>query len=170
MSQDKQFKVCSKCNECKSEDDFETRKDSQDGRRNHCRACRASDQKRTTRRKIRQTEYYLENKDKLSAQYQDWAMSNPEKMRAIRRRANLKRLYGLSEDDYLQLATNQGFNCKICNLPSSNGKPLFVDHCHSTGKVRGLLCSLCNSAIGKLKDSPEICMNAASYLMAAKEK
>lgn len=52
--------------------------------------------------------------------------------------------------------------CKICNTTST--KPLSVDHCHSTGKIRGLLCNPCNMGIGQFKDSIVRLKNAISYL------
>ena len=60
-------------------------------------------------------------------------------------------------------------NCKICNNPEArvvNGKTsrLAVDHCHKTGKVRGLLCWACNTSIGRFKDSIEILESAISYI------
>lgn len=55
--------------------------------------------------------------------------------------------------------------CEICGRPDGgNGKPLAVDHCHVTGHVRGLLCMLCNTALGKLQDSPDLLRKAIEYL------
>jgi hypothetical protein len=50
--------------------------------------------------------------------------------------------------------------CLICYCR----KPLVVDHCHETGKVRGMLCSTCNTGIGHLKDSPAMLLSALQYL------
>jgi len=63
----------------------------------------------------------------------------------------------------------QNGKCAICDSDYGghrNGeqKALAVDHCHTTNKVRGLLCEPCNQAIGKLQDSAEICRRAANYL------
>ena len=56
--------------------------------------------------------------------------------------------------------------CKICNISEAdaNGKRLHVDHNHVTGQVRGLLCTRCNTAIGKFKDDPKIIRNAIAYI------
>jgi hypothetical protein len=56
--------------------------------------------------------------------------------------------------------------CKICGVTEedASGKRLHVDHNHATGQVRGLLCTRCNTAIGKFKDDPEIIRNAIAYI------
>ena len=61
-----------------------------------------------------------------------------------------KTLYGITQDDYnLMLEKQQGL-CAICKRPPKDDQILHVDHCHTTGKIRGLLCSSCNTSIGKL--------------------
>jgi hypothetical protein len=56
--------------------------------------------------------------------------------------------------------------CGICGKATEPGRwgNLHIDHCHKTGKVRGVLCSECNSAIGKLKDDPDLLRKAIVYL------
>jgi len=73
----------------------------------------------------------------------------------------LKNVYGLSLDEYNHMLINQDSSCAIC---SRHDIQLYVDHCHSSGKVRGLLCQHCNSGIGFLKDDPEIIRAALQYL------
>lgn len=58
----------------------------------------------------------------------------------------------------------QDGKCGVCRKPE-NGKALAVDHCHETGRVRGLLCSKCNTAIGLLKDSRELLQRAERWVM-----
>lgn len=58
----------------------------------------------------------------------------------------------------------QGGVCKICRRPETQRKRLAVDHCHTTGAVRGLLCITCNAEIGHLLDDPEIIRRAADYV------
>ena len=75
--------------------------------------------------------------------------------------------YGITPDDYIQMLGNQNGECAICGSPDSGcikKERLHVDHCHTTGKVRGLLCTNCNQAIGKFKDSPELLRLAAMYI------
>jgi hypothetical protein len=94
------------------------------------------------------------------------ACSRPARRRASRR-AQLKALYGLTEEAYCAMLLAQGGSCAICGTddPGGNGAPsMHVDHCHRTGRVRGLLCSRCNLAIGNLEDSPDLLRIAADYL------
>lgn len=77
--------------------------------------------------------------------------------------------YGLTKEDYDYLLIKQNGCCAICstNNPSSKSKKhkyFSVDHCHETGRIRGLLCATCNSAIGLLGDCPTTITKAALYL------
>ena len=73
--------------------------------------------------------------------------------------------HGLSLQDYRAMLERQGNVCGICKTP---GKPLCVDHCHATGKVRGLLCRDCNLGLGNYKDNPVFTRAATAYLEAAR--
>ena len=101
-----------------------------------------------------------------TAQYlAEWKVRNPHK---IREYALLKD-FGLSHDDYERLWAQQNGLCAICEQPEQAlmyGKEmkLAVDHCHETGKVRGLLCANCNRGIGMLKDNPAWLRKAAQYV------
>lgn len=89
---------------------------------------------------------------------------NPEGLKANNHAAKLRQ-YGLTPEDYEGLLVQQGFCCAICGVHASElEKALCVDHDHDTHKVRGLLCSECNQAIGKLQDDPELCFQAGKYL------
>ncbi len=56
-------------------------------------------------------------------------------------------------------------SCEICGGPPKRGnKFLAIDHCHTTGELRGMLCDFCNTALGKFKDSEELLINAIKYL------
>lgn len=72
-------------------------------------------------------------------------------------------MYGIGMAERAKLSESQGHRCKICGEADSKGS-LNIDHCHSTKKVRGLLCGNCNRAIGLFRDSPESLRNAAEYL------
>jgi len=79
--------------------------------------------------------------------------------RKYKRPEILSKKYGLHVEEVEELL-KLGF-CQIC---ASKGDRLVVDHCHKTGKVRGRLCSTCNSALGLLKDSPFLLDRAKGYL------
>jgi hypothetical protein len=81
--------------------------------------------------------------------------------RAAEGRAHhLKRNYGLTEAERDAMVASQYGLCAICLA----APPAHVDHCHKTGRVRGVLCFNCNSAIGKLRDDPGAARRAAAYL------
>lgn len=89
--------------------------------------------------------------------------------REAQRRRTLKSKYGLSTSDYDRMLEQQGGVCAICNRePTERNKAgmvmLNVDHCHATGKVRGLLCPLCNRGLGMFGDCKELLERAAAYL------
>lgn len=80
-------------------------------------------------------------------------------------RYKLKKKYGIGISDYNDMLTMQASGCAICGNPENiAGRRLSVDHCHETGKVRGLLCNLCNIAIGNLHDDPDLLRRAIQYL------
>lgn len=62
------------------------------------------------------------------------------------------------------MLAEQNGGCRICGTSNKRGKPLAVDHCHTTGKVRGLLCTSHNTALGKFKDDPGLLASAITYL------
>lgn len=81
------------------------------------------------------------------------------------RRANYKRSFGISVEEYDLMVLKQDNKCAICAIHQSQEKRRFaVDHDHKTGKIRGLLCINCNRGIGALKDSSELLEKAIDYL------
>lgn len=104
------------------------------------------------------------NKKKTYAYRQD--QMSPESKYIIARRSALKSKYGMTLEEYEEMFDQQGGVCAICEQQEPQNKLLAVDHCHQTGKIRGLLCSLCNTAIGKLNDDPRLVLKAADYLLA----
>lgn len=72
--------------------------------------------------------------------------------------------WGISYDYYLEMLLEQGGVCAICFGLDKSNKNLSVDHDHSTGKVRGLLCGLCNSGLGMFKDNIDNIERAIEYL------
>ena len=84
-----------------------------------------------------------------------------ERKRATNRKGKLKQRYGLELKDYEAMFRGQGGACAICG----HIKKLHIDHCHNTGKVRGLLCQGCNHGLGNFNDDSERMATAISYLM-----
>jgi hypothetical protein len=110
-----------------------------------------------TRRKTERAGFREEHQAKMRARYHRLGIEE-------NRDRALRRTYGISLADYRELERQQGGTCAICN-----GRPevgiLVVDHCHTSGIVRGLLCSTCNLAIGYLKDNPDHMLSAAMYVL-----
>jgi len=104
-------------------------------------------------------EYYLHSLGK-------WPEPNCIPCTAIvKREYRLMKQYGLTVEKYDELLFLQNGKCAICLLDFSEMKnPPHIDHDHTTGEVRGLLCSKCNPAIGLLQDDYKLCLNAAKYL------
>lgn len=90
---------------------------------------------------------------------------NPDK---VHKRNNEKK-YGVSYEEYCDMLEKQDHCCAICGGVETHRrkKNLSVDHCHTTGKVRGLLCSECNTGLGKFKDSLDLLEKAKEYLQNA---
>lgn len=91
-----------------------------------------------------------------------WRAANPEYLR----KRGLQR-HGLTPDQYEAMLAAQNGGCAICGSTSprrKDSKRMFVDHCHVTGRIRGLLCSPCNTMLGLATDSPVRLRAAAGYL------
>jgi hypothetical protein len=123
--------------------------------------------------------------ERVKQSYKDWAQDNrpnrneymrgwwarakkndPEKYALMARRSRLKRRYGISLEDYEQLLTKQGGHCALCERTPEHERHGFlaVDHCHETGRVRGLLCEQHNLALGKMGDTESSIRKVLSYL------
>lgn len=98
----------------------------------------------------------------------DWYYNNPDKAKSQR----LKK-YGIDLEGYNKLREKQQYMCAICSIHETEAEQgrattpataLHVDHCHDTGKIRGLLCLNCNNLLGKAKDNINILELAIQYL------
>lgn len=131
------------------------------GRNAWCRTCHAQYRRETRARK----------RDVL----REWREDNPDKVQAwldknrdVRHLAWVEKKYGLDQTAYIQLQEEAKDGCMICGGPPIGRRiNLDVDHCHETGKVRGLLCSRCNLGIGYFRDNPGLLYEAIEYLEAA---
>lgn len=81
-----------------------------------------------------------------------------------RRDYSLRSKYGICIEDFEKMLLNQSYKCKICDFEFNNRKKIFVDHCHKSSKVRGLLCYNCNIALGHIKDNIYTLKNMINYL------
>lgn len=139
-------KMCTKCLVTKPITDFSTR-----GQRNgeplpqsRCKSCQADAAR-------------------------DWYRRNSERANTNRRRLALRESFGITPEDYEAMLAEQGGVCAICQRPERakrDGKPmrLSVDHCHTTGHVRGLLCHACNRGIGLCGEDLDWLGKAIRYL------
>lgn len=102
----------------------------------------------------------------VNEQVRKWRKANPDKVKLYARKNHLKIKYNLTIEEYDKMLLVQNNKCGICQLDSHiNLKGhLYVDHCHKTGAIRGLLCNNCNSAIGLLKEDEKLFAAAVTYL------
>lgn len=135
------MKTCTKCNVEQPLDNFYPKRGSRlkEGyRRSTCKSCC--------------------NKETIS-----WQKNNPDKLKEIKRRTKLLSKYNLTLDEYNQMYFDQKGLCKLCLNPHFR-RPLNVDHCHATGKIRGLLCDKCNLALGLINDDIDLLDRMKEYL------
>jgi hypothetical protein len=83
---------------------------------------------------------------------------------------NRARKYGLTSEEFDKMMTKQDNSCAICFKQFDLKVRPCVDHCHATGKVRGLLCRSCNLGIGHLGDDPARVLKAHQYLTSKKPR
>jgi Recombination endonuclease VII len=140
------LKECRKCGTVKDRSEFSKARDGKYGPvlKSYCKCCE-------------------------SAAALQWFRDNAERSAETKRRWNLHKLYGITPEAYDALLAEQGGVCAICKRPERAqrlGRPLQmpVDHCHATGRLRGILCHACNRAIGLLRDDVEVLREAIAYL------
>jgi hypothetical protein len=146
-------KNCAKCGVEKKDSEFSPLDKNKSRTKASCKSCRV----------LYGANWYQCNKEKSAVRKKQWRRDNPNKARSIQ----LKHRYGISYEDYEEMANSQGLKCAICLRfcpPTDNGVSLVVDHCHDTGSVRELLCSGCNKALGSIGDNAEIASRMATYL------
>ena len=77
----------------------------------------------------------------------------------------LKKKYGITSEEYDRMLTEQNYSCYICHKHEDKlDRSLAVDHCHETGKVRGLLCGNCNRFLGQINDNIDTASRLLEYL------
>lgn len=153
-------KKCQHCKETKPLEAFSNNKNSKDGKGSRCRVCDG----------IARKKYYQENEKGREKAYRN------------ARNRMLQSKYGITIEDFEIMLTKQGNKCGICGIHIDEAKAndglksgidnrpreFSVDHCHATGKVRGLLCNECNRGIGMIGDTSDALYKAYKYLLQAK--
>lgn len=149
-------KECRDCEEVKPVDEFYKTDDKADGSPNwhsYCKPCHlARNRKNMPPEKLRE----------YGARYR---ARFPEHGRAY----HLKVKYGITLEDYDRILAGQDGGCAICGSSEAGGRGnrFHIDHCHTTGRIRGLLCIRCNQGLGYFSDDPAIFRDAISYLLGA---
>lgn len=113
------------------------------------------------------------NKDRVNEQRRELRKKYPERFRKQDRKKYAKnpisgklRVHGITKAQYDGLFEKQGGCCAICGIHESLAgiKKLAIDHCHTEGHVRGLLCARCNTGLGQFRDSKDLLAKAIEYL------
>lgn len=160
--------VCSKCQQALPPEAFTRDARNSTGLQSQCRACRkpAADAWREQHPHASR-DWKRANRDHVRDYKRQYHKDNPEKQRHSR----LRRQFDLTPEQYDAMLSSQNGGCAICGGQERRADPrtgqayaLAVDHDHETGRVRGLLCSNCNRALGWLNDDPDRLRSAASYL------
>lgn len=120
-------------------------------------------------RKEKATLWQKEHKEEVNTRNRKWAEDNYEQKFNSSKNSKLLKEYGIDLDEYNEMLENQNHVCKICGNPETKKLnnitwKLSVDHCHETGKIRGLLCSKCNVGLSKFNEDEQLFLNAISYL------
>ena len=162
------LKTCTKCGAEKTLECFTKSKSGAGGINPRCKECtsainRASYATNAERRKKRLMEFRKSNPGIVKK----WNKTSNTRRANKQSINNLFRLYGVTEEQYGKMLMYQNGKCAICKSESSNQtnmKRLVLDHCHNTGKPRGLLCNKCNTGLGMFGDRIETVVRAAKYL------
>lgn len=152
------FKTCQHCKALKPLTAFNREVVRHDGLRRRCKTCDAA----------HVTEWRRNNLDKAAKLQKEWRQKNPNRSADY----SLRKNYGIELGTYDKMLAEQEGRCAICGTTAPGGQPrkdgtparFHVDHCHDSGKVRGLLCHNCNVGIGNMRHSKEILEKAIAYV------
>lgn len=160
-------KRCKRCGEVKSPDEFYRHDGCRDGVRPECKACNLAE------KALR----HAENPQPARERTSRWREDNPDRYRANQarfvetggkkladRRSYLKRKYGITLEEYDAKLAEQGGVCAVCGREPRPDISLHVDHDHATDAIRGLLCFVCNVAIGLISEDHERLDSIRRYL------
>ncbi len=160
---------CSTCNKVLPFEKFHKKSQNKNGYSHICRRCtsdkwkeyRKQDPNFAEKHKLRGSRWYSENREDKLKKNKEWRESHKSEYREI----NLKSRFGINNLQYDNILESQNNSCAICKKHKDEfSYHLVVDHCHATGKIRGLLCKKCNLGIGHLDDNIDILKSSISYL------
>lgn len=165
------MKRCAKCSTEKPPTEFHRNSRAKDQLCSYCKACAKEETRkhRLTKPEMRaavQSAYFARNKAAIYQKRKERMSASEElreKQRQWGRRARLKKTYGLTPCEVEQMSKDQGGCCAMCGRGFGDRLKPVVDHCHSSGKVRSLLCSPCNTALGHF-EKPGFAKAAKEYL------
>ena len=136
-------KVCNKCSIVKPIDDYYVKKIGKKGQKLYQGICKKCLNAHNLKK------YHNESKEQR------------ERRKLLNSHAHMKRKYGLTTEQFSAMITEQDNRCKICTCEMEDPQ---IDHNHSTGKIRGLLCKPCNMSLGLLKEDINSLYNMISYI------
>ena len=168
------MKTCNRCNQEKTYLEFSKHSTIQDGYYNQCKQCRLESRKKREAKKFapdfsgnkeckrcnqsKSKESFLINKSTKDG-FNGWC-------KLCTKESAILNKYSINLKQYNSILQSQQNKCAICETlnPGGPSNKFVVDHCHSTGKVRGLLCNHCNTGLGKLGDTVQSLEKAINYL------
>lgn len=163
------MKQCKVCGERKPFDAFYRAAGMKDGHRNECKLCfkQLAKARYDSATAVQRMKEWRERNPERHKAYQAEYRRRPDRKRAMRD-LYYRRTFGISADEFDAMLEAQGGVCAICRQRPEREASLHVDHCHRTGRIRGILCVNCNQGIGKLGEDPELFRRAAEYLSGSR--
>lgn len=144
---------CNQCGEEKKISEFYKHKNKANGHQSYCKKCTYENAE----------QWVKNNLERNRKTKKDWYKINSKRLLLKR----IKQEYGLSEQEYNGLIEKQKNKCAVCgtsDVKMNHCKRLVIDHCHKTGKVRGLLCNHCNTALAAVNDNVDTLKKLIKYV------
>jgi hypothetical protein len=152
------MKTCRRCEQTKPLTEYSRKAASKDGHQPLCKCCATTEH----------LEWNRKNPEKVREYAKRQRAKDPAKFKRKQNRAMLKYRHGLTPEDKMTMFEAQEGGCSICgDAMEVESKSCHVDHDHSTGKLRGLLCRECNRGLGAFRDNVESLEAAINYLERA---
>lgn len=159
------MKICSVCFENKALSSFSKDRANKDGLRSNCRICvnkynKIQRTKHPERNRINCKSYRENNLEKIKNGQKNHYLKNKDRIT----NKILMKTYGISLEYKKELFDYQCGQCKICSTRFEKVGSAHIDHCHETGKIRGLLCQKCNRGIGMFNEQINLLKIAIEYI------